>query len=81
MRFRFRRDSLIGGPSIAFADNVFAQTLTQFLSMRHRLNASRINGLHLFDQLENAIQMALRAKRFGFADLDTSEEGDALNLF
>jgi hypothetical protein len=35
----------------------------------------------LFDQLENAIEVALGGQGIVIADLDTGEMGDALNLF
>ena len=48
--------------------------------MRHRLDTCRVDSLHLFDQLEDSVEVALRGEGFGFAELDAGEMGDALDL-
>jgi hypothetical protein len=49
--------------------------------VRHRCDAARIDGLHLFDQGKNLVQVAECAARFGVADLDPGKVGDAVDLF
>ena len=60
---------------------VGTQALCQILGMCHRFDALRVDGLHLFDQGKNLVQVAERATRLGVADFDSGEVGDAVDLF
>jgi flagellar motor switch/type III secretory pathway protein FliN len=79
--FDFWRNSLIRRTAIDFHHSILTQTLAEILSVSHRLDAAGIDRLHLLDQLEDTVEMALGTKRLGVADLNTSEMGDTLDLF
>ena len=79
--FGFGRYRLVGSAPVGFRDRIVTQTLTQILRMRHRLDTLGVHRLHLLDQFENTVKLALSTESFRFADLDTGEMSDALNLF
>ena len=60
---------------------IFAQPLGNILGVRHRLNSLGVDGLHGFDQGENAIEMAESGLRLGVTDLKAREMGNAPDLF
>jgi hypothetical protein len=69
------------GELIRLGDPIGTQALCHILGMRHGPDALRINGLHLFDQAKNLVQMAECAMRFDITDFDSGEVGNAPDLF
>ena len=65
---------------VGFGDLVFAQALHHVLAVRHRRDAFGIDALHLLDQFENAVQMALSRGGLGIGDFDAGEPGDPFDL-
>ena len=67
-------------PLIFLQHLVFAQAHAGVAGVRHRLDPARIDGLELFDQPENSIQLALCDDYFRLAKFDASKHGDTPDL-
>lgn len=55
--------------------------LVEILSVGYWVDIGCIDGLYLFDQLENIVEVVLCVESFGFVDFNMGEMSDMLNLF
>jgi hypothetical protein len=79
--FRFRRHGLELGAAVDLGHPIGAQALHHVDGMGHRLDAGGIDGLQLFDETEDAVELFARGFALGGGKLDAGQKGNAGNVF